>query len=51
MFTRCWRSERAAPRSLLLKPASLDAGKNLEKLADFAEIIRPAMQAAHKDVA
>lgn len=34
---------RAAPRSLLLKPASLDAAKNLQTLTDFAKIIRPAL--------
>ncbi|MCW2276473.1 LLM class flavin-dependent oxidoreductase [Rhodoblastus acidophilus] len=34
---------RAAPRSLLLKPASLDAAKNLQILTDFAKIIRPAL--------
>ncbi|MBB4200047.1 LLM class flavin-dependent oxidoreductase [Rhodoblastus sphagnicola] len=34
---------RAAPRALLLKPASLDADKNLKTLTDFARIIRPAL--------
>jgi alkanesulfonate monooxygenase SsuD/methylene tetrahydromethanopterin reductase-like flavin-dependent oxidoreductase (luciferase family) len=34
---------RLAPRSLLLKPASLDADKNLQTLTDFAKIIRPAL--------
>jgi len=36
-------ARRAAPRSLLLKPASLDADKNLKTLTDFAKIIRPAL--------